>query len=108
MIRRRLRRAADGATTIRLPLGHYPHYYETSVAGEWMELRFVGRRVGLYVTLTPDANLLRWQIDGGEPLELTCCRRPMQCALPCELEYGEHTVRVYIDGEAGTAVNLSA
>ena len=96
--------ASSGWSYHDSPLGHYPHYYEASVAGEWMELRFVGRRVGLYVTLTPDSNLLRWQIDGGEPLELTCCRRPMQCALPCELEYGEHTVRVYIDGEAGTAV----
>lgn len=87
---------SDGWVYHDEPIGHYPHYYEATKAGEWMELRFVGRRAGMYVTLTPDAGLLRWQIDGGEPLDITCNRRVMPCSVPCELEYGEHTLRVFV------------
>ena len=84
----------------------YPHYIEALEPGAELTYKFTGRRIGLYFMLAPDAGDAEFTIDGGESHKIRTwdgysmeyCRAGHNM-LSCDLEYGEHVLKLKVISE---------
>ncbi|MBR5538694.1 MAG: SGNH/GDSL hydrolase family protein, partial [Clostridia bacterium] len=98
----------------------YPHYIEATEPGAELNFRFIGKRIGLYFMLAPDAGDVEYSIDGtnvrtvrtwdGYSMDYP---RAGHAMLDETLEYGEHVVKIKVSSEKaemskGTAIRIGA
>ncbi len=105
---------SDGWTIVNEPIcGKGTHYIKADKPGSWIELRFTGRRAGIYQAMTDNSGYFAYSIDDGPEKKDCSYSRDGQIAMCMtnEIEYGEHVFKLRIlddipEGSSGTGLHF--